>query len=95
MKITEVEVMHVADLARLTLSQEELARFIKELDSILDYMDILSEIDTEDIEPTVHTLSVTNALREDQVLVSQSRDDALTNAPKHMDGTIVVPKVIE
>ncbi|MGC9323286.1 MAG: Asp-tRNA(Asn)/Glu-tRNA(Gln) amidotransferase subunit GatC [Desulfomonilia bacterium] len=95
MKITEEEVMHVADLARLTLSQEELARFINELDSILDYMDILSEIDTEGIEPTVHTLSITNALREDQVLISQSRDDALTNAPKHMGGTIVVPKVIE
>jgi aspartyl-tRNA(Asn)/glutamyl-tRNA(Gln) amidotransferase subunit C len=94
-KITEEEVLHVSRLARLTLLPEEVARYRKELSAILDYMDMLKEPDTSGIEPTFHTQSITNALREDEVVPSQDRRDALLNAPKTHDGAVVVPKVIE
>jgi aspartyl-tRNA(Asn)/glutamyl-tRNA(Gln) amidotransferase subunit C len=94
-KITESEVLHVARLARLKLEPELLLRFQRELSSILDYMDLLKEVDTTGVEPTFHAHALTNALREDSVLPSQSRHDALSNAPRLHDDTFVVPKVIE
>jgi aspartyl-tRNA(Asn)/glutamyl-tRNA(Gln) amidotransferase subunit C len=94
-KITKEEVLHVSRLARLTLLPDEISRYRKELSAILDYMDMLKELDTSGIEPTFHTQSITNALREDEVIPSQDRGNALLNAPKTHDGAIVVPKVIE
>jgi aspartyl-tRNA(Asn)/glutamyl-tRNA(Gln) amidotransferase subunit C len=94
-KITESEVLHVARLARLTLDPEELAKFQKELSSILDYMDMLQEIDTKGIEPIFHAHSITNALRDDAVIQSQPSSDALRNAPMVHDELFIVPKVIE
>jgi aspartyl-tRNA(Asn)/glutamyl-tRNA(Gln) amidotransferase subunit C len=94
-KITESEVLHVAHLARLKLEPEELAKFQKELSSILDYMDLLQEIDTKGIEPTFHAHSITNALRDDAVIQSQHMSDALRNAPMVQDDLFIVPKVIE
>ena len=95
MKITESEVLHVARLARLNLEHEELVRFQRELSSILDYMDLLNGIETRGVEPTFHTQSITNALREDTVKPSQSRHDALNNAPCSRGHVFTVPKVIE
>jgi aspartyl-tRNA(Asn)/glutamyl-tRNA(Gln) amidotransferase subunit C len=94
-KISEAEVLHVARLARLTLEPEELIRFKRELSSILDYMDMLKEIDTTGVEPTFHAHSITNALRDDSVIQSQSATDALMNAPCVHNDLFVVPKVIE
>ena len=95
MKITESEVLHVARLARLNLEPELLARFQRELSSILDYMDMLKEVDTTGVEPTFHAHVLENALRDDSVSPSQSRQDALSNAPKVHNDAFVVPKVIE
>jgi aspartyl-tRNA(Asn)/glutamyl-tRNA(Gln) amidotransferase subunit C len=94
-KITDSEVLHVARLARLKLNTDELKRFQKELNAILEYMDMLTEVDTSDIPPTAHTATTMNALRQDTVMQSQERAEALSNAPEHRDGNIVVPKVIE
>lgn len=94
-KITGAEVLHVSKLARLKIEPHELERFQKELSSILEYMDMLQEVNTEGVKPTFHFHSITNALRNDEVKQSQSRDDALSNAPKVFDGCIVVPRVIE
>jgi aspartyl-tRNA(Asn)/glutamyl-tRNA(Gln) amidotransferase subunit C len=94
-KITEEEVLHISRLARLILSPDEIRKYQKEMSAILDYMDMLKELDTTGIEPTFHTQSITNALREDEVVPSQDRADALLNAPKTHDGSVVVPKVIE
>ena len=94
-KITEEQVMHVSKLARLKLESKELARFRKDLSAILEYMDMLNEVDTTGVKPTFHVHSITNAMREDEVENSQSIDDALLNAPQRNDGAIVVPKVIE
>jgi len=94
-KITESEVLHVARLARLNLEPELLVRFQRELSCILDSIVRLKEVDTTGVEPTFHAHSLTNALREDSVLPSQSRHDALSNAPRLHEDTFVVPKVIE
>ncbi len=73
MKITKKEVLHVAHLARLTLSAEELEKMTGQLDNILSYFDKLGKLDTADIPATSHVFSVNNAFREDEVLVPAER----------------------
>ncbi len=95
MKITQDEVLHAARLARLKLGLAEVEKFQNELDSILEYMDMLSKVETGDIEPMSRSFHVTNVFREDEAVRSQDRAEALLNAPCHKDGVVVVPKVIE
>jgi aspartyl-tRNA(Asn)/glutamyl-tRNA(Gln) amidotransferase subunit C len=94
-KITDSQVLHVAGLARLKLDSSEVERFQRELNSILAYMEMLSEVDTADAAPLHHTFPMTNVFRPDAAKESQDISDALGNAPQHEDGFIVVPKVIE
>jgi len=93
--IDEKEVQHVAQLARLKLSAEELKRFSTQLNKILDYINQLNELDTTSVEPMSHPLDVHNVLREDGVTPSLSRDDALANAPAKRAGFFVVPPILE
>ncbi len=95
MKISSSEVNHVAELARLKLDTDELARLQKDLNAILEYMDMLGEVDTSLVEETVYTTEAEIVLREDTVRPSQGISDALFNAPLTSQGQIVVPKVIE
>ncbi|MDH3775518.1 MAG: Asp-tRNA(Asn)/Glu-tRNA(Gln) amidotransferase subunit GatC, partial [Desulfobulbaceae bacterium] len=74
MKITPQEISHVADLARLHMSREELEAMALQLDDILNYVAKLNELDTESVTPTTHAISITNAFREDVVKPSLSRD---------------------
>ncbi len=95
MNITVEEVKHVARLAKLNLSEEELSRFPGQLDTILSYVAKLDGLDTKGVVPTTHAFSIQNAFREDQVQESLSRDAALANGP-HVNGeAFVVPKIIE
>ena len=95
MKITASEVLHVARLSRLKLDADELTRFQKDLNAILEYMDMLEDIDTTGITESVHTTTAMNVMRTDTIRDSQELSEALANAPRHQDGTVVVPKVIE
>lgn len=95
MKITREEVLHVANLARLKLDSGEADKYQRDLNSILEYMEMLSAIDTGNIEPMSHPFPITNVFREDEVVQSQEISEALLNAPEHKDGLIMVPKVIE
>jgi len=95
MKITAKEVRHVADLARLELSPEEVELFTGDMNRILDYMDQLNELDTGGVEPTSHVLSLKNVFREDVVGESLTVDEVLANAPRREKGHFVVPKIIE
>jgi aspartyl-tRNA(Asn)/glutamyl-tRNA(Gln) amidotransferase subunit C len=95
MKITDAQVLHVAALARLKLAPDEVKRFQKELDSILEYMDLLSEADTTGVEPLHHPFPMANAFRPDEARPGQGLNDALANAPQREESYIVVPKVIE
>ena len=94
MKITKKEVEHVADLARLSLSDDELEKMTGQLDTILSYMDTLNTLDTSQVEPTTHVFSVSNAFREDVVQESLSQADAVKNGPQQDGHFFQVPRVI-
>jgi aspartyl-tRNA(Asn)/glutamyl-tRNA(Gln) amidotransferase subunit C len=95
MKITKEEVEHVALLARLTFSETEKERFTTQLNSILAYMDKLSQLDTSSVQPTFHAVALDNVFREDEVRPSLPRDFTLRNAPDGDGQFFRVPKIIE
>jgi len=93
MAITEADVRHVAMLARLALTDEQVGSLTAELDALLGHIDELRKLDLEGVEPTAHPLTMTNRTREDVVVPGLSREDALKNAPD-TDGTaFVVPAI--
>lgn len=94
MKIPLKEVNHIAELARLKLTEDELLLFTKQLNNILDYMEKLNKVDTKGIKPTSHVLHIINALREDIVEESLIKKEAMHNAPKKDGDFFWVPKVI-
>jgi aspartyl-tRNA(Asn)/glutamyl-tRNA(Gln) amidotransferase subunit C len=93
--ISRKEVEHVANLARLTLTEEEAERYTKDLNAILEFAAKLNELDTSDVPPTSHATDVKNVMREDVNRPSISREEALRNAPEHEDGQFKVPAVFE
>lgn len=98
MKITEQEVRYVADLANLSLSDEEVRKFQADLDEILTHVDKLNEVDTSNVAPMAQVLyeaEETATLREDRELPPIGNDAALANAPQPGAGYFKVPKVIE
>ncbi|MBI4768666.1 MAG: Asp-tRNA(Asn)/Glu-tRNA(Gln) amidotransferase subunit GatC [Deltaproteobacteria bacterium] len=94
MKLSKPEVEHIAFLARLQLGTKEIETITQQLNSILGYMEKLSELDTSGIEPTTHALHLSNAFREDRVVPSLDRDEVLDLAPDQGGSAFVVPKVI-
>jgi len=95
MELTKKEVLHIANLARLSFSDEEIEKFTKDLISIVHFADKLNELDTTDIEPTAHTLPIQNVFRKDEARPSFDRDKMLQNAPTKDAGCYSVPKVVE
>ena len=95
MKITRSDVEHVAQLARLRFSEDQLVLFTEQLNTLLSYFDKLQEVDTTGIEPSTHAVSMCNAFREDRVRLSSPEADALKNAPASERGCFKVPKIIE
>jgi aspartyl-tRNA(Asn)/glutamyl-tRNA(Gln) amidotransferase subunit C len=91
MAISKDEVLHVARLARLELTDEEVERFTDQLSAILEAVAKVSELDLSDIEPTAHPLDVVNAWAEDEPRASISVDEALANAPDRHGGFFKVP----
>jgi aspartyl-tRNA(Asn)/glutamyl-tRNA(Gln) amidotransferase subunit C len=91
MAISKDQVLHVARLARLALSDEEVERFQKQLSAILEAVGKVSELDLEGVEPTSHPLELVNALAEDEPRPSLEREQALANAPASDDGFFAVP----
>ncbi|MFA4920230.1 MAG: Asp-tRNA(Asn)/Glu-tRNA(Gln) amidotransferase subunit GatC [Thermodesulfovibrionales bacterium] len=91
----KISVEHIARLARLSVSEEEKQLFGPQLNNILGYMEKLNELDTKDVGPTSHVLSLSNVMRDDMPGNSIPREDALMNAPDHTDKFYRVPKIIE
>ena len=89
--IDRSEVLHVARLARLQLSEDEVERMTGELSKVLDYIDKISELDLESVPPTTHVVEVTGALRADEPRPSLPRDEVLAAAPAVADGGFEVP----
>ena len=95
MKISKEQVEHVANLARLTLSEEEKVELTKDMENIIEFADKLNGLDTEGINPTAHVLKVENVFREDVVKDIYTRDELLQNAPEKENGCFHVPQVVE
>ena len=91
MAISRDEVVHVARLARLALTEEELDRFAGQLDAILEAVGKVAELDLSDVEPTLHPLALSNVWAEDEPRPCLSVDEALANAPDAEDGAFRVP----
>ena len=94
MALTIKEVEHVALLARLQLKEEEKLVFTEQLSSILEYVDKLNELATDEVEPLTHILPVFNVFRSDEIKASSPREEILANAPLVEDGQYKVPKIM-
>jgi aspartyl-tRNA(Asn)/glutamyl-tRNA(Gln) amidotransferase subunit C len=93
MSLSIDEVRKVARLARLELSEPDLARMQQQLSAILDYVDQLNQLNTDGVEPMAHPLPVHNVFRPDEPVPSLPVDDALQNAPQRVDNYFGVPAV--
>lgn len=93
-RITRSDVEHVARLARLALSDEEIERFTRQLEVILEHAADVSALDTEGVPPTAHPLPLVNVLRSDEPQPGVSRDDVLAMAPDAQDGRFRVPRIL-
>jgi aspartyl-tRNA(Asn)/glutamyl-tRNA(Gln) amidotransferase subunit C len=89
--IDREQVLHVARLARLRLSDEEVTTMASELSSILGHIETISQLDLEGVAPTTHVVEVANALRPDEPRPSLPRDVILEAAPATQDGGFLVP----
>jgi aspartyl-tRNA(Asn)/glutamyl-tRNA(Gln) amidotransferase subunit C len=99
-KITVKQVEHVANLARLRFNEEEKQKLAGQLGAILDYIEQLNKLNTDDVPPTSHAIPVKNVVRKDVVrkdVVRKSftQEEALANAPSGVNGLFEVPKIIE
>ena len=93
--IRNEDVEHVARLARLHLSDDEKERMRVQLDAILAYIDKLTALDIEGVEPTSHAVPLVNVMRDDEPAPSMSQDQALANAPDRSGEFFRVPRIIE
>jgi aspartyl-tRNA(Asn)/glutamyl-tRNA(Gln) amidotransferase subunit C len=94
-RISIDQVKHVANLARLAVTEDEAKMFAKQLDDIITFAEQLNELDTENVAPTSHVLPMKNVLREDVSKPGLPVEEVLKNAPDAKDGHIRVPSIIE
>ncbi len=95
MSLTPDEVLHIARLARISLTETDVARFTAQLSGILEHFAALSALNTDGIEPTTQPVPLYNVMRADLVASSLTRNEALANAPEQEDGLIRVRAVLE
>jgi aspartyl-tRNA(Asn)/glutamyl-tRNA(Gln) amidotransferase subunit C len=95
MSVTNEQVRHIAKLARIAMSEDEIERLAPELNNILGWVEQLGEVDTEGVEPLTAVIDQKLRLRDDIVNDGNVRDDVLANAPEAQPGFFAVPKVIE
>jgi aspartyl-tRNA(Asn)/glutamyl-tRNA(Gln) amidotransferase subunit C len=95
MSVSPEQVRHIAKLARIAMSDEELDRLLPELNNILGWVEQLAEVDTGGVEPLATVIDQKLRLRDDAVTDGNIRDQVLANAPEAQHGFFAVPKVIE
>ena len=91
----KIDVGYVAELARLALTDEEKAVFQPQLENIVKYVEKISSVDVEGVEPMMHARTLVNAFREDVVRPSLDTQVALENAPKRVGDEFLLPKIVE
>ena len=95
MKLSYEQVRHIAWLARLGLSEEEVEKFSLQLSNILENFEILKEVDTTDVPPATHTIPLQNVIRKDDVAESYPQAEILFNAPKQEGHCFKVQAILE
>ena len=93
-RLSRDEVAKVAHLARLKLSESELDSLTVQLGKVLDYVRVLDNVDTTDVQPMSHAVEMSNVFREDELRPSLPRDAALSNAPKSDGQSFLVPPIL-
>lgn len=95
MGVTAEDVRKIAQLSKLEFKEDEIEKFAHQMNEILDYMQQLNEINTDDVEPLFHVIEPGNVLRDDTVAESSPREEILNNAPLKNNEFIIVPRIIE
>ncbi len=94
-KMTKEEVIEVAHLARLAITDEEAAHFADQLEAITNAMELLNELDTENVEPTTHVLPLVNVMRKDKSIEGLPREMVMKNVKEHEGGQVRVPTILD
>jgi aspartyl/glutamyl-tRNA(Asn/Gln) amidotransferase, C subunit len=95
MSSPDLDVRYVANLARIDLTDEEIARFQSQLGRVLEYVEQLDKVDISNVEPTAHANAVFNVFRADEPRHGLEKEAALKNAPRQANGLVMVTKVVE
>lgn len=95
MKITDETIDYIAALAKLSLDESKKENAKTDLNKIIDYIEIMNELNTDDVKPMSHAFKAVNVFREDVVVNMPDRDNMLNNAPSKKDGSFMVPKTVE
>ncbi len=95
MSSPELDVRYVANLARIDLSDAEIAQFQSQLCRVLEYVEQLNQVDVSQVEPTAHANDITNVFRIDEPKPGLEKVAALQNAPRQANGLVMVTKVVE
>jgi len=95
MKLSREEVLHIARLARVDLTEEEITRFSEQLSNLLENFEVLQQVDTTDVPPTAQSVALQSVMREDKVVPSLPPGDILANAPRREGDCFRVRAVLE
>lgn len=94
-KITAKEVERITDLVRIAVTEEEVEKYVSEINATLDYASKLNELNTDDVEVTTHGITLQDIMRKDEPKQSITQEEALKNAPDKQDGHFKVPTTME
>ncbi|TXL65676.1 Asp-tRNA(Asn)/Glu-tRNA(Gln) amidotransferase subunit GatC [Cerasibacillus terrae] len=94
-KVTEEKVRQYAEMLRLAITDEEATRYTEHLNAMVDYVQVLDEVDTDGVEPMVHGIDLQNVLRKDEPKKWITQEEALKNAPDKKDGHFRVPAIMD
>ena len=94
MEVSKEEILHIAKLANLNIKDEEIDKYAKNLEDILNFVKVLNDVDTENVEESIGTTNSFNVFRKDEIKEFGDRDILLQNAPEQEDGMFRIPKVI-
>jgi aspartyl-tRNA(Asn)/glutamyl-tRNA(Gln) amidotransferase subunit C len=95
MKLSREEVLHIARLARLGLTEAEITRFGEQLSNLLEHFQVLQQVDTEGVPPTAQSVEMKSVMRDDVIAPSLSPEEVLANAPRREDDCFRVKAVLE
>jgi aspartyl-tRNA(Asn)/glutamyl-tRNA(Gln) amidotransferase subunit C len=95
MKLSREEVLHIARLARVALTEEEITRMSEQLSDLLEHFEVLQKVDTEGVPPTAQSVTLRSVMREDEVAPSLPPEDILANAPRREGDCFRVRAVLE